>query len=110
MVMGAWTWGGSGHKKPPQGFLAAVERLEIGLVVDEQPAPRGPHEASIAQDSQVLGDGPLRDAELDRQGPNTEGSLRHQLEQAQAHLDGEGFQKAGYVGNVCHGLDYFSDR
>ena len=54
MVLGAWTWGGSGHKKPPQGLLAAVERIEIGLVVDEQPAPRGPHEAGIPQDSQVL--------------------------------------------------------
>ena len=54
MVLGAWTWGGSGHKESPQGFLAAVERIEIGLVVDEQPAPRGPHEAGIPQDSQVL--------------------------------------------------------
>jgi hypothetical protein len=105
MVLGAWTWGGSGHKEPPQGLLAAVEGVEVRLVVDEQPAPGRPHEAGIAQDSQMLGDGPLRDAELDRQGPNTEGALRHQLEKAQAHLDGERFQKTGNVGNVCHGLD-----
>jgi hypothetical protein len=70
--------------------LAALKGVEVRLVVNEQPAPAGPHEAGIAQDAQVLGDGPLRDAELDRQGPNAEGSLRHQLEHAQAHLDGEG--------------------
>lgn len=89
MVLGAWAWSGHGHQEPPQGFLAAVEGGEIRLVVDEHPAPRRPHEAGIPQDPQVLGDGALRDAELDGQGPNTEGALRHQLEKAQARLDGE---------------------
>ncbi len=89
MMLGPWARSGRGHKEPPQGFLAALEGVEIRLVVDEHPAPRRPHEAGIAQDPQVLGDGTLRDTELDGQGPNTEGSLRHQPEKAQARLDGK---------------------
>jgi hypothetical protein len=50
MVLGSWAWSGRGHKEPPQGFLAALEGVEIRLVVDEHPAPRRPHEAGIAQD------------------------------------------------------------
>jgi hypothetical protein len=85
--------------------LTALECIEVRLVVDEHPAPGGPHEAGIAQDPQVLRDGPLRDAELAGQGPDTEGSLRHQLEKAQARFDGEGSQETGDVSNVCHRLD-----
>jgi hypothetical protein len=76
--------------------------------VDEHSAPRRAHQAGVAQDPQVLGDGTLRDAELLGQGPNAEGALRHRLENAQAHLDGESSQKTGNVGNVFHGLDCFS--
>jgi hypothetical protein len=73
--------------------LTALQRLGVGLVVDEHPAPGRPHQAGIAQDPQVLGDGTLRDAELDGQGTNAEGPLGHQPEDAQTHLDGEGSQK-----------------
>jgi hypothetical protein len=74
--------------------LASLKRLGVGLVVDEHPAPGRPHQAGIAQDPQVLRDGALRDAELRGQRPDAESPLRHQLENAQAHLDGERSQKA----------------
>jgi hypothetical protein len=78
--------------------------------VDEHPAPSRPHQAGIAQDAKMLRDGALRDAELHGQRADAESPLRHQLEDAQAHLDGQGSQKAGNVSNVFHGLDYFSVR
>ncbi len=90
--------------------MAALQRLGVGLVVDEHPAPRRPHEAHIPQDPQVLGDGTLRDAELHGQSANTQGPLGEQLEDAQPHLDGEGSQKARSVRNVVYGVDHFSAR
>jgi hypothetical protein len=38
----------------------------------------------------MLRDGALRDAELHGQRADAESPLRHQLEDAQAHLDGQG--------------------
>lgn len=83
------TWGGTGHKKPPQGLLTAMDGVEIGLIVDEQPAPTCSHEPGVAQNPQVLRDSPLRYTELRGQSPNTQDAPCHQLEQAQAHLRGE---------------------
>ena len=78
--------------------------------MDEHPAPSRPHQPRIAQDPQVLRDGTLRDVELHGQRADAEGVAGDQAKDAQAHLDGEGFQKAGKVGKVFHGLDYFSVR
>jgi hypothetical protein len=75
-----------------QRFLASLERFGVRLVVHERPASGRLHEASIAQNPEVLRHGPLGDAEHIRQRPDTEGPLRHQLENAQAHLDGESSQ------------------
>ena len=90
--------------------MAPLKRLGVGLVVDEHSAPGRPHQAGIAQDSQVLRDGALRDAELGGQGSNTERAAGDQAKDAQAHLDGEGAQQARNVGEVFHGIDYFSVR
>jgi hypothetical protein len=86
-------WGGRGRKKPPQGFLAALKRLRLRFVVDEGPAPGPPHQAGIAKNPQMLGDGALRDAELQGQRADAEGAAGNQTKDAQTHLDGQGSQK-----------------
>jgi hypothetical protein len=73
--------------------LTALQRLGVGLVVDEHPAPGRPHQASITQNPQVLGDGTLRNAELVGQGANAEGPVGDQAKDAQPHLHGQGPQK-----------------
>lgn len=78
--------------------------------MDEHPAPGRPHQAGIPKNPQVLRDGTLSNAELHGQRSDAEGPASDQAKDAQAHLDGESAQKAGNVGKVCHGLDYFSVR
>jgi hypothetical protein len=70
--------------------LAPLKRLGVGLVVDEHPAPARPHQAGIAQDPQVLGDGTLCDTELHGQRSDAKRPVGDQTKDAQAHLDGEG--------------------
>ena len=110
MLRRATARGGDGCQEPPQCFLATLKCLGIRLVVDEHPAPSRPHQPRIAQDPQVLRDGTLSDAKLYDQCADAEGLVGDQAKDAQAHLDGEGLQKAGNVGKVFHGLDYISVR
>jgi hypothetical protein len=61
--------------------------------VHERSASGRPHKAGVAQDPQVLRDGALGDSELRGKRADAEGSVADQAKDAQAHLDGEGFQK-----------------
>ena len=96
--------GGSGLKKPLQGFLAPLERFGVCLVVHERPAAGRPHQAGIAQDPEVLRHGALGDAEQSGESPDAERPAGDQVENAQAHLHGERSQKTRDFGNVFHGL------
>ncbi len=98
---------GHGCEEPSHSFLAAPKTCGIRLVVDERPASFGAHQAGIAQDPQVLGDGTLRDAELHGQGVDAEGPVDDQAKNAQTHLDREGSQESGNIRKVSHGLGLF---
>ncbi len=95
---------GGGCEEPSHGFLAATKTCGIRPIVDERPASFRAHQAGIAQDPQVLGDGTLRDAELHGQRSDAKGPVDDQAKDAQAHLDGEGSQESGNVREVSHGL------
>ena len=73
--------------------MAPLKRVGVGLIVDEHAAPGRPHEADIAQDPKVLRHGALGDAELRGERPDAERPAGDQVEDAQAHLDGERSQK-----------------
>lgn len=84
--------------------MAPLESFGIRLVMDEGATTGCPHEAGIAQDPEVLRHGALGDAEQSGQRPDAERPAGDQVENAQAHLDGDRSQKTRDFGNVFHGL------